>query len=287
MQLKHILAVSAAALAIGLAAPAAAQDSSTNEAGPGSADNNTSVNVTDALDLNSNNSGENGNNRDNNYEDAGNNRDNDDNGNNRDNENYGAGSASRGGEIDNEDNGNNRDNENYGAGSASRGGEIDNEDNGNNRDNENYGDGSASRGGTVEDSNNDDSNDGSNVAETGGELNQGSNVASRGGELNQGNSDDDGSYNDQSGQTSAEITATQVLVAVTTDNPVSWNEDERGSVGGYRSGDMSVNGNSFSAFAGINNQAWNSGIASNAQAATNIAAQGTVSFGDAGADEDY
>lgn len=224
MQLKRILAVSAAALAIGLAAPSIAQDSSVNEAGPGSADYN---------DVNSHN------------DDNGNNRDNDDNGNNRDNEveNYGAYGASRGGES--KDNGSNRDND----------------DNGNNRDNENYGSWSASRGGEIKES-------GNTVT---------------------GNSDAKDSYNDNSGQ--AEIVATQVLVAVNSNSEMDEvadfdGEDDTESTAGYNSGDQSVNGNSFSAFAGILNQAWNTGLNANTQAATNIAAQGTVSFGDAGAAAD-
>jgi hypothetical protein len=48
---------------------------------------------------------------------------------------------------------------------------------------------------------------------------------------------------------------------------------------GYNSGDNSVNANAFAAYAGILNQAWNTGINANTQAATNIAAQGTVTFG--------
>ena len=40
-----------------------------------------------------------------------------------------------------------------------------------------------------------------------------------------------------------------------------------------------MNDNAFAAFAGIANQAWNTGINANTQAATNIAAQGTVNFG--------
>jgi hypothetical protein len=46
----------------------------------------------------------------------------------------------------------------------------------------------------------------------------------------------------------------------------------------YRSGSNSVNGSAFAAYAGILNQGWNTGINSNAQAATNIAAVGTVTF---------
>ncbi len=56
-------------------------------------------------------------------------------------------------------------------------------------------------------------------------------------------------------------------------------EDETETAVGYNSGDNSVNGNAFAAYAGILNQAWNTGINANTQAATNIAAQGTVNFG--------
>jgi hypothetical protein len=45
------------------------------------------------------------------------------------------------------------------------------------------------------------------------------------------------------------------------------------------SGDNSVSGSAFAAYAGILNTAWNTGINSNAQAATNVAARGTVTFG--------
>ena len=109
MKFGKVLAVSAAALTIGLATPALAQ-SGVNEQGDGSADNNTTVDDTanDFLDLLSNNDilseNGNGNNRDNEANDNGNNRDNEAN----DNESYGDGSASRGGEVS--DNGNNRDN---------------------------------------------------------------------------------------------------------------------------------------------------------------------------------
>jgi hypothetical protein len=56
-------------------------------------------------------------------------------------------------------------------------------------------------------------------------------------------------------------------------------EDDSDTAVGYNSGDNSVNDNAFAAFAGIANQAWNTGINANTQAATNIAAQGTVNFG--------
>ncbi|MEP2101304.1 MAG: hypothetical protein ABJP02_01620 [Parasphingorhabdus sp.] len=49
---------------------------------------------------------------------------------------------------------------------------------------------------------------------------------------------------------------------------------------GYNSGDNYNSGSAFSAFAGIANQSWNTGVYSNAQSATNIAAQGSINFGD-------
>ncbi|GMM92719.1 hypothetical protein [Qipengyuania sp. MTN3-11] len=55
--------------------------------------------------------------------------------------------------------------------------------------------------------------------------------------------------------------------------------DETESSVGYNSGNNSVNDNAFAAFAGISNAAWNTGINANTQAATNIAAQGTINFG--------
>lgn len=48
--------------------------------------------------------------------------------------------------------------------------------------------------------------------------------------------------------------------------------------GGFDSGNNSVNDNAFAAFAGILNQSWNTGIDANNQAASNVAAQGTVTF---------
>lgn len=46
----------------------------------------------------------------------------------------------------------------------------------------------------------------------------------------------------------------------------------------YSSGFNSISGAAFAAYSGILNQGWNTGINSNAQAATNIAAQGTMTF---------
>ncbi|HET8749322.1 MAG TPA: hypothetical protein VFM42_01135, partial [Sphingomicrobium sp.] len=51
-----------------------------------------------------------------------------------------------------------------------------------------------------------------------------------------------------------------------------------GDAGTFDSGNNNVSGNAFAAYAGILNNAWNTGINSNAQAASSIAARGTVSF---------
>ncbi len=80
------------------------------------------------------------------------------------------------------------------------------------------------------------------------------------------------------------IVAHQSLVASNTNHHLDEvvdldGEDESATAVGYNSGDNSVNDNAFAAFAGIANQAWNTGINANTQAATNIAAQGTVNFG--------
>ena len=47
---------------------------------------------------------------------------------------------------------------------------------------------------------------------------------------------------------------------------------------GYDSGGNAVNGGAFTAFAGILNQAWNTGIDANNQAANNLAVQGNTHF---------
>ena len=65
--------------------------------------------------------------------------------------------------------------------------------------------------------------------------------------------------------------------------------DEDASAVGYNSGNNVVRDNAFAAFAGIANAAWNTGINANTQAATNIAAHGSITFGvtgDSGANGD-
>ena len=167
MNMKHFLAASATVAALTVGAPAFAQSNSIDEAGPGSADDNTIVEVYDVLDLLSNN----GNNSDNSSQDQ-----------------------------DNDNNGNNR-----GNGSS--------------------------------------------------------------------------------------IVAFQLLNAVNNNSELDEvvdldGEDATETAVGYNSGNNTVNGSAFAAYAGILNQAWNTGINANTQAATNIAAQGTVNFGSQGGADD-
>jgi hypothetical protein len=63
-------------------------------------------------------------------------------------------------------------------------------------------------------------------------------------------------------------------------------EDDSDTAVGYNSGNNTVRDNAFAAFAGISNAAWNTGINANTQAATNIAAQGTINFGVGGSTSD-
>lgn len=84
------------------------------------------------------------------------------------------------------------------------------------------------------------------------------------------------------------VTANQLLNAVNTNSMMDELVDLDGEDGtpapvGYNSGDVYVRGNAFAAFAGILNSANNTGINANTQAASNIAAQGTINFGDGGA----
>ncbi len=81
------------------------------------------------------------------------------------------------------------------------------------------------------------------------------------------------------------VIATQTLTAYNTNSEMDELIDLDGEDGtpapvGYNSGDNYVRGNAFAAFAGILNQSWNTGVNNNNQAATNIAAQGSINFGD-------
>lgn len=91
-----------------------------------------------------------------------------------------------------------------------------------------------------------------------------------------------------SGNGNTAVVAIQSLSANNTNQNLDEVVDMDGEDGtetpvGYNSGNNSVRGNAFAAYAGILNAAWNTGINANTQAATNIAAQGTVSFGDTSA----
>ena len=98
---------------------------------------------------------------------------------------------------------------------------------------------------------------------------------------------DDDQDNDGNGSLNGNslVVATQTLSATNTNHDMDELVDLDGEDGtetavGYNSGNNSVRGNAFAAYAGILNSAWNTGINANTQAATNIAASGTVSFGD-------
>jgi hypothetical protein len=98
---------------------------------------------------------------------------------------------------------------------------------------------------------------------------------------------DDDQDNDGNGSFNGNslVVATQTLGANNTNQQMDELVDLDGEDGsetavGYNSGNNNVSGSAFAAYAGILNAAWNTGINSNAQAATNIAASGTVSFGD-------
>ena len=98
---------------------------------------------------------------------------------------------------------------------------------------------------------------------------------------------DDDQDNDGNGSGNGNnfVIASQSLNAVNTNKYLDEVVDLDGEDGsetpvGYNSGNNSIRGNAFAAYAGIMNAAWNTGINANTQAATNIAAQGTVSFGE-------
>jgi hypothetical protein len=78
------------------------------------------------------------------------------------------------------------------------------------------------------------------------------------------------------GNDSSSVVATQTLLAINA-NAAPLNFMSL-ALSNYSSGSNSVSGNAFAAYAGILNQGWNTGINANAQAATNIAARGTVTF---------
>lgn len=90
-------------------------------------------------------------------------------------------------------------------------------------------------------------------------------------------SSDNSVNNSNNGNDSSAVVATQTLLAINA-NAAPLNFQSGLALSDYSSGDNSVNGNAFAAYSGILNQGWNTGINANAQAATNIAARGTVTF---------
>jgi|FLYM01.1.fsa_nt_gi hypothetical protein len=89
------------------------------------------------------------------------------------------------------------------------------------------------------------------------------------------------------GNTALIVTANQSLKGINTNSQMDElidldGEDDTETAVGYNSGSNSINDNAFAAFAGISNNAWNTGVNNNTQAATNIAAYGQVSFGVSG-----
>ena len=86
---------------------------------------------------------------------------------------------------------------------------------------------------------------------------------------------------DNSADSSAHVTimAVQDLSSVTTNSGISLNGSANPAGPAVRTGDTIISGSAFSNFAGVLNNGWNSGLAANAQAAINIAAQGNTTIG--------
>lgn len=234
MKFGKTLAVSAAALAIGIATPSFAQ---VTEGGNGSADNNQTTVVDDVLSNNGNDINSN----------------NDDNGNNRDNEANG--------------NGNNRDNEAN--------------DNGNNRGNDQSDDDGIddSLNGSLNgnDASDDDGNGSFNGNGSGNSDDDSLAVAIS---LSAQDNDNNGNNRDNNNTT---VVAVQDLTAVNANLGMEEVVDMDTAQEGHRlrTGDNSANNNAYAAFAGVMSQSWNTGLNANVQAATNIAARGSVNFGSA------
>ena len=109
----------------------------------------------------------------------------------------------------------------------------------------------------------------------------------------QDNAADTFSDDDQDNDGNGSFNGNSLVVATQTLNANNTNQnldevvdmdgiDEDPSSVGYNSGNNAVRGNAFAAYAGILYAAWNTGINAHTHAATNIAASGTVSFGDTG-----
>ena len=159
----------------------------------------------------------------------------------------------------NDNNKNNSGNVTGGSTSASQHGQV-TQTNGNNRDN------TANNNGN----NRDNESNGNGNTLTTGDINLGGFQANGN---NRGNSDSSGSDNTTFGNNA--VVADQELSGVIVGHDM---KDVVDNVDGYDSGDQNVQGNSFAAYAGILNQAWNTGIAANTQAGTNIAASAQVNF---------
>lgn len=138
----------------------------------------------------------------------------------------------------------------------------------------------------VQDSGNDNSDNSTNdsgnidIADSGNDnsdnsVNDSGNLAFALASFNTDNSDN--STNDSNnGNDSSSVVALQVLTA-TVSNAAPLNfQSLLGN--DNSSGSNSVNGSAFAAFSGILNQGWNTGINASTQAATNVAARGTVTF---------
>ena len=131
----------------------------------------------------------------------------------------------------------------------------------------------------IADSGNDSSDNSLNISDSGNDnsdnsVNDSGNLAFALASFNTDNSNN--STNDSNnGNDSSAVVALQVLTA-TVSNAAALNFT--GGFADYASGSNSVSGSAFAAFSGILNNGWNTGINANAQAATNIAARGTVTF---------
>jgi hypothetical protein len=244
VKLTSTLAVSAFALAVGIASPVMAQQTSTTNSGPvtgASGDNSDTTTTNASLDLNVQDSG----NTDNSVNDSGNLAVSDSGNDNSNN------SVNDSGNLAVADSGNdNSTNDSYNDNSTNDSGNLTIADSGNT-------DNSVKDSGNlaISDSGNDNS------------VNQSYNALDS---YNTDNSTYD-SHDDNSS-----VVADQYLSASVTNEEDMWFDGEDSD---YSSGDNSVYGSAFAAYAGILNQAWNTGINANAQAATNVAARGTVTFG--------
>ena len=252
MKLTSTLAVSAFALAVGIASPVMAQQTSTTNSGPvtganGAGSDTTTTNA--SLDIAVQDSLNDSSSTTDSYNDSSNNSVND----------SGNLTVSDSGN----DNSNNSTNGSYNTdNSINDSGNLNVADSGNdNSTNDSYNDNSTNDSGnlTVSDSGNDNSDNSDNS------VNQSYNALdSYNTDNSTYDSHDDNSY----------VVADQYLDAsITNESEIEFSQD-----GDNVSGNNSVDGSAFAAFAGILNQAWNTGVNAQAQAATNIAARGTVTF---------